>query len=211
VERLPPDADLPDSVFVEDTAIVLDELAIITRPGAASRRPETEAIQRALEPYRQLTHIFEPGMLDGGDVLVVGETIYVGLSTRSNRLGIEQLGYLVAPHGYQVRSVEFHSCLHLKSAVTRVSEDALLVQADWVNPRLFTDIETIQVHPEEPHGGNALWLDGSVLYSSGFERTRERLEKVGLTVRTVDLSELAKAEGGVTCCSLIFEGERREH
>jgi dimethylargininase len=208
VQRLPPDADLPDSVFVEDTAIVLDELAVITRPGAISRRPETVAIQEALEPYRPLTHIFEPGMLDGGDVLVVGKTIYVGLSTRSNRLGIEQLGYALEPHGYEVRAVKFNSCLHLKSAVTRVSEDALLVQADWVDPQLFGGVKTIEVHPEEPHGGNALCLDRSVLYPTGFDRTRDRLEEAGLAVRTVDLSELAKAEGGVTCCSLIFEGER---
>lgn len=207
VQRLPPDPDLPDSVFVEDTAVVLDDLAVITRPGAISRRPETAAIQEALGPYRALTHIFEPGMLDGGDVLIVGRTIYVGLSTRSNRIGIEQLGHLVEPHGYEVRAVEFHSCLHLKSAVTRVSEEAVLVQADWVEPQLFSGVETIHVHPEEPHGGNALWLDGTVLYPEGFERTRERLETAGLTVQTVDLSELGKAEGGVTCCSLIFEGE----
>jgi dimethylargininase len=207
VQRLPADPELADSVFVEDTAIVLDDMAVITRPGAVSRRPETAAIQAALNPYRHLTHIFEPGMLDGGDVLVAGHTLYVGLSTRSNRPGIEQLSHLVEPHGFEVKPVEFHSCLHLKSAVTRVAERTLLIQSDWVDPQSFAGFELIHVHPEEPHGGNALQVNGAVLYPEGFDRTRERLETAGLEVHTVALSELAKAEGGVTCCSLIFEGE----
>lgn len=206
---LPGDPELPDCVFVEDVAVVLDEVAIITRPGVASRHPEIAAVRAALEPFRPLRHIREPGLLDGGDVLSVGRTVYVGRSRRTNRAGIEQLDRLLKPHGYWVQPIEFNSCLHLKSAVTRVAEQTLLVQPEWVSPKLFAGLETIAVDSAEPHGANALWVMDTVVYPSGFERTRKRLEASGLEVRTVDQSELAKAEGGVTCCSLIFDGQPR--
>lgn len=204
VQRLPVESDLPDSVFVEDTAIVLDELAVITRPGAESRRPETEAIARVLQTYRKLACIQPPGTLDGGDVLRINKALYVGLSGRSNLAGVEQLRSILAPYGYSVRGVELHGCLHLKSAVTQVAEDTLLINPDWVDGQVFGEMKLIEVHPEEAFAANAVWIGDAVIHPAAFPRTRQRLVAAGIKVITVDASELAKAEGGVTCCSLIF-------
>jgi dimethylargininase len=204
IERLPEAPELPDAVFVEDAAIALDELAIMTRPGAASRRPETRAVARALGRYRRLAHIEPPGTLDGGDVLRVGRTLYVGLSQRSNRSGIEQMRALLAPLGYGVQCVPVQSCLHLKSAVTQVSEDTLLINRDWIDGETFPQLDLVDVDPLEPYAANALRIDGAVIYAAAYPRTRKRLEARGIDVFTVDVSELAKAEGAVTCCSVVF-------
>ncbi len=201
--RLPVEPDLPDSVFVEDTAIVLDELAVITRPGAASRRPETPPVARALAAHRALVHIRPPGTLDGGDVMRVGRTLFAGLSGRSNEAGIEQLRTHVSRFGYALKPVEVRGCLHLKSAVTPVARDTLLINRDWVDGAVFGDAALIDVHPAEPFGANALLMGDAVIYERAHARTRERLEERDITVRAVDMAELAKAEGGVTCCSLI--------
>jgi dimethylargininase len=202
--RLPTEPEMPDSVFVEDTAVVLDELAILTRPGAASRRAETASIARALEPHRELVRIEAPGTLDGGDVLRLGRELCVGSSSRTNRAGLEQLERAVKTHGYTVKSVPVRGCLHLKSAVTRVSEDALLLNPEWVSRSALPRYELIEVDPGEPFAANALLVERSVVYPAAFPCTRERLEERGLRVEPVDVSELAKAEGGVTCCSLLF-------
>jgi len=204
LHRLPAEPDLPDSVFVEDTAVVLDELAIITRPGAASRRPETESVARALEPFRRLAFVRPPGTLDGGDLLHAGRVLTIGLSGRSNQAGIEQMRRLVEPYGYRVEGVPLAGCLHLKSAVTQVAEDMLLINREWVDGRIFQGLKLIDVDPEEPLAANALLVGGTVIYPADYPRTRRRLEEAGISVQTVDVSELAKAEGGVTCCSLIF-------
>lgn len=202
---LPPEPDWPDSVFVEDTAIVLDQLAIITRPGALSRRAETASIASALQPYRELRFIQAPGTLDGGDVLQVGKTLYVGISTRSDGQGIEQLSQTVARFGYGVQPVPVTGCLHLKSAVTRVGPEALLINREWADPAHFQGLRLIDVDPSEPYGANALLVGEHTLYSASWTRTQRRLERAGIAVQTVDVSELEKAEGAVTCCSLIFE------
>ena len=219
VERLPEEPDLPDAVFCEDAAIVLDELAIITRPGAASRRPETHTVARALERYRPLAAIEPPGTLDGGDVLCVGpdassgpdeasgRTLYVGLSQRSNRAAVEQMRALLSPLGYAVRGVPVRGCLHLKSAVTQVADHVLLINRDWVDGDRFDGWDRVDVDPSEPYAANALWLDGTAIVAAAYPRTRERLEARGIPVHAVDLSELAKAEGAVTCCSLVFQAE----
>jgi dimethylargininase len=162
-------------------------------------------VARALEAYRPLAFIEPPGTLDGGDVLRVGRTLYAGLSGRSNPAGIAQLAALAAPHGYQVRSLEVQDCLHLKSAVTQVGPGALLINRQWVAAASFDGLSLIDVAPEEPLGGNALLLGRTVVHPAACARTRRRLEAHGYTVRTVELSELEKAEGAVTCCSLIFE------
>lgn len=204
VIRLPAEPELPDSVFVEDAAIVLDELAVITRPGAPSRRAETTSIANILKPYRRLCHIQPPGTLDGGDVLRIGKTLYVGLSGRSNREGIEQLRHMVAPFGYSVIGVELHGCLHLKSAVTQVADDTVLINRDWVATQPFSAFRSIDVAPTEPFAANAMLVGDTVVYPEAFPETRKRLENRGIEVRSVCASELAKAEGGVTCCSLVF-------
>jgi dimethylargininase len=203
--RLPAEPELPDSVFVEDTAIVLDELAVIARPGAESRRAETASVADALKPYRRLFSIESPGTLDGGDVMRIGKSLYVGASQRSNSAGIEQLRRIVAPYGYNVITVELHDCLHLKSGVTRVAEGAVLINRRWVDCSAFDCVRLIDVDASEPFAANALHVADAVIYPQAFLRTRERLESQGINVLVVDASELAKAEGGVTCCSLVFD------
>ena len=205
VHELDAEHELPDAVFVEDAAIVLDEVAVITRPGAPSRRPETTSISAALEPWRDLVYITDPGTLDGGDVFRLGRTLYVGLSSRSNRAGVEQLALHLAPHGYEVLGVEVRGCLHLKSAACPIAEDALLVQMDWVDPRQFPGARIIVTDHREPGAANVVWLGDDLIYPAAFPYTREVLEAVGSRVHCVDYGELAKAEGGVTCCSLLFD------
>jgi dimethylargininase len=205
VHQLPAEPALPDSVFVEDAAIVLDELAIITRPGAASRRPETETIAEALEPYRRLFHIAPPGTIDGGDVLRIGRKLFVGLSGRTSHAGLEQMSVLLEPFGYTVQAVPVSGCLHLKSAVTQVAANTLLINPRWTNAAAFGRMKLIEVDESEPFAGNALLIEDTVIYPTGFPVTRRRLEDHGIRVMAVDTSELGKAEGGVTCCSLIFQ------
>ncbi len=207
LHHLPPEPELPDSVFVEDTAVVLDELAVITRPGAESRRAETASVAEALKPYRKLFHIQAPGTLDGGDVLRIGKTLYVGLSNRSNLEGIEQLQRIVIAFGYSINAVRLRDCLHLKSAVTQVAENTLLINRAWTDAAVFHDFQLIDAAISEPFSANALRIADSLIYPEAFTQTRKRLEAQGIKVRTVDVSELAKAEGGVTCCSLIFTAE----
>jgi len=200
-----PTPDLPDSVFVEDTAVVFDELAVITRPGAESRKPETASVAASLEPYRQLAHITAPGSLDGGDVLRYDSNVFVGISERTNEAGIKQLATILSPYGYRTKGVDIEGCLHLTSAVTQVSEDTLLINGDWVDPDHFEGMNLIQVDPTEPMAANALRIGAAIIYPAHFPHTLLRLEAAGISVRTVDISELAKAEGAVTCCSLVFE------
>ncbi len=203
IQRLPEEPGLPDSVFVEDTAVVLDDIAVITRPGAASRRPETASIAEALEPYRPLANLKAPATLDGGDVLVLGRQVFVGLSHRSNVAAIEQLRDILEIKGYTVTAIAVRDCLHLKSAVTRVADDILLINRSRVDFDAFAAMEQIEVDPDEPAAANALGIGGAVILPLAFPATKRRLESRGIKVHTVDLSELAKAEGGVTCCSLI--------
>ena len=204
VIELPADGRLPDSVFVEDTAIILPEVAVISRPGADSRKPETESILTALSPYRKLFTVREPATVDGGDVLILGKQIFVGLSTRSNMEAVDQLNEFLRPYGYGVTGVQTHGCLHLKSAVTRVDDKTLLVNRDWVEPDLFASYDLIDVDPSEPFAANCLPIGAAILYPTAFPRTRTKLEERGYRVVAVDVSELAKAEGAVTCCSLII-------
>jgi dimethylargininase len=204
VIALPAEADLPDSVFVEDVAIVLDEVAIMTRPGAESRRAEGASVADVLLRFRPLLNIEAPGTLDGGDVLRIGRTLYVGQSKRSNAAGIEQLRILLADYGYSVRGVPIVGCLHLKSSVTQVADDTVLLQPEWVDRGIFSDYRIIEIDPAEEHAANALRVGEGVLYPSCFPRTQQRLADAGIQVSAVNVSELQKAEGAVTCCSLVF-------
>jgi dimethylargininase len=205
VERLPSGPDMPDSVFIEDIAIVFDEVAIVTRPGAESRRREVSAVEEALVAHRPLQTIAAPGTLDGGDVLVAGRRVYVGQSSRTNAHAIGQMHAMLAPYGYTVCAVAVHGCLHLKSAVTLVAEDMLLVNPEWIAKAAFNGFGVVEVDAAEPMAANALRVGATVIHPSAFPRTTERLVRQGLTVRPVDASELAKAEGAVTCCSLVFQ------
>ena len=204
IHRLEAQPDLPDSVFVEDAAVVLDEVAVITRPGAPVRRAETVSIADALAPLRPLAHVESPGTLDGGDVLRLGSRLFVGQSARSNDEGISQLRDRLAPFGYTVTAVPVDGCLHLKSAVTQVAPDTLLVNSRWVPAAAFSGYRLIEVDPREPNGANALLGAGSVLYAASCPATASRLIAEGIDVRPLDISEISKAEGAVTCCSLLI-------
>jgi dimethylargininase len=203
--RLPEEPALPDAVFVEDIAIVLDECAILTRPGAESRRPESDSISRTLAPYRKLFPILAPGTVDGGDVLVVGRQVFVGSSSRSNDSAIEQMQAILAPFDYSVQAVPVTGCLHLKSAVTQVAPATLLIHPEWVDQSSFPGLKFIEVDPSEPSAANALLVGENLVYQPVFPKTLARLEAAGINPLLVDQSELAKAEGALTCCSLIFK------
>jgi len=205
IHRLPAAPDQPDSVFVEDIAVALDEVAIITRPGAVSRRKETAGAARIIGELRPLVLMQAPATMDGGDVLRVGRILYVGLSARTNDAGLRQLEDSVAPHGYLVRAVPVHDCLHLKSAVTEVGEGTVLLNPSWIDRHALDGLEVVEIDPGEPFAANALRIGGTVLYPARYPRTRERLELSGIAVRTVDAGELSKAEGALTCCCIVLD------
>lgn len=204
VVQLPALDDQPDSVFVEDTAIVLDEVAILTRPGAESRRGETASMAEVLVRYRPVVHIEEPGTIDGGDVLRIGRAIYVGLSTRTNEHAMGQLRRIVSPLGYEVICVAIHDVLHLKSAATAVAGDAVLLNPEWVLPAAFPALQIIEVDEAEPYAANVIRLGDTLLCAAEFPRTRRILEERGYRTMSVEASELAKAEAALTCCSVII-------
>lgn len=207
LEWLPPLPQHADGVFVEDAAVLLPELAVITRPGAASRRGETASVAAALEPHLPLTQIEAPGCLEGGDVLQIGPTFYVGRTARSNEAGIAQLAAALAPCGYRVLGVALSGCLHLKSACTFIPPDILLVNPEWVDPAVFNTARVIAVAPGEPYGANTLTLAGTTLVSATYPRTAQRLASAGVRTHSLEVGELHKAEAALTCLSLILEGE----
>src|SRR5258708_40162128 len=161
LERLPPEDSMPDSVFVEDTALVFDELAVITRPGAESRRGEAASVAAALGRYRPFATIEAPAIIDGGDALRVGRDVYVGLSTRTNEAAVEQLTRILMPHGYRVHRLAVHGCLHLKSAATEAGDGTVLVNPEWIDASRFA--KTIAVDPQEPAGANVLRIGGDLV------------------------------------------------
>lgn len=205
VVRLPDTPDLPDSVFVEDAALVLDELAVITRPGADSRRQETASVAEVLARYRPVHRLVAPATMDGGDVLRVGRDLYVGLSSRTDGEGARQLADAVGRFGYTVRTVSVTGCLHLKSAVTAIADDLLIGNPAWIDPAAFDGRQMLAVPPAEPFAANVLRAGNALLCAAEYARTADLLRARGYEVHQVDVSELAKAEAGVTCCSLVLE------
>ena len=208
VHRLPADEACPDGCFVEDTAVVLDEVAVITMPGAPSRRPELAPIESALRAYRPLEHIRLPATLDGGDVLKVGRLFYVGLSSRTNLEGIDALRRAITGFGYEVEAVPISGCLHLKTAVTSLDDETLLLNPGWTSGEWLGRHRLIQVHPQEPEAACVLRVKGEVWVHPGFPRTMDLLERDGFRVVPMDISEFVKAEGGLTCKSLLFRQMR---
>ena len=207
VVSLPAEPDLPDSMFVEDPAIVLDELALIFPLGTESRRPEAVSLAQAVSKFRRLEHVTLPGTIEGGDVLRIGRKLFVGLSKRSNAAGIRQLAAILVPYRYEVIAVPVTGCLHLKSAVTCLGRDTLLANRAWFDPAPFSGYHWIDVDPAEPHAANALALVNTIIFPASFPRTRARIEAAGFHVTPLDISELQKAESGLTCSSLIFESD----
>jgi dimethylargininase len=205
VVTLPAIEGLPDSVFVEDTAVVLDELAVLTSPGVESRRPEVRAIEPEIARLRPVERITSPSTVEGGDVLRVGRRLYVGLSPRTNLEGVAALRALVAPHGYEVLTVALRDCLHLKSGCTAIDDGTMLINPRWVDAADFPDYEAVNVHASEPWAANTVRVGASLCVGAAFPRTAEMLSRRGHDVRVIDASEFAKAEGGLTCMSLLFK------
>jgi dimethylargininase len=203
VRRVPPAPDHPDAVFIEDTAVVVDEVAVITRPGAASRRAETDAVAAVLATLRPVVRLEAPATLDGGDVLVVGRRVFAGRTARTSDAGIAALRAALAPYRYEGQGVEVTGCLHLKSAVTALDDATVLVNPAWVDPAAFAPLRTIVVDPTEPMAANVVRVGERLLAAEAYPRTVARLREDGYDVVTVPADELAKAEGAVTCCSIL--------
>jgi dimethylargininase len=205
VVSLPEEPELPDSMFVEDPAIVLDEIAVICSLGSEARRKEAPTLAAALEKYRRLEYVKLPGTLEGGDVLRIGKKLFVGITQRSNPEGIRQLAVIVGRYGYEVTAVPVTGCLHLKSAVTYLGRNTLLANRGWFDERRVSGFEWVDIDPSEPHAGNALALGDTVIFPASFPKTREKIEAQGFKVVSLDISELQKAESGLTCSCLLFE------
>ncbi len=203
VEVLPEAPELPDAVFVEDTAVVLGTVAIVTKPGAASRRPEVDAVADALARHLNVERMSGAGTVDGGDVMHVGSTLYVGRTPRSTDAGILELASLAAPHGVTVRPVRVDGCLHYKSGASYLGRDTVLANPAWVDIAELDGLRVIEVDPGEPWAANTVVVGDTVVLSEAFPRTVARLEAEGFPVVTLDISEFQKAEGGLSCMSIL--------
>lgn len=204
VIRLRADNTLPDCCFTEDTAIVVDELAIITIPGAPGRIPETIVIEKELSAFKTIVHIKQPGTIDGGDVLKIGKTIFIGASARTNQEGIRQVATIVKPLGYGVVPVKIKDTLHLKSVCTYLGRGCILLAQGYFDDTAFSEYDKVVVPKEEEYCANCLVIKGNVLIPRGFPRTKELIGKNGFPVIELDMSEIEKAEGALTCLSVIF-------
>ena len=211
VMALPEEPDLPDSMFVEDPAIVVNELAVICALGTEMRRREAPSIAAALGKFRGLAYVKLPGTLEGGDVLQVGKKVFVGITARSNPEGIRQLAVILGAYGYDVTAVPVSGCLHLKSAVTYLGRSTLLANRAWFDSKRIEGFAWLDVDPSEPHSANALAIGDTVIFPASFPKTKARIEAKGFRVEPLDISELQKAEAGLTCSSLLLEasGEGR--
>jgi dimethylargininase len=197
-------SDMPDCVFVEDTALVVDEVAVMMSPGAESRRREPGGIEPELAKYRPIARIKLPATIDGGDIVVSGREVYVGRSPRTNDEGIAALRAALAPYGYSVVGVPVHGCLHLKTACSALADGRFLVNASWIDTSAFDVTRLIQVPDDEPWAGDVLVIGDQIIVSNAFPATIDLLRGLGWRVVPVGVSEFAKAEGGVTCLSLVF-------
>ena len=204
VVSLPAEESMPDAVFIEDTAIVLDEVAVLTHMGVDSRREEVESVGVVLEQYRPLERMVLPATIEGGDVLRIGRTLYVGITTRTNSAAIGQLQDILSPFGYDVRGVPVNGCLHLKTGCSFLGRNTVLMNSSWVDRSAFTDYTVIEVPREEEMAGNVLVINETVIIPKSHVRTAALLESHNFTLQTVDISELQKAEAGLTCLSLVF-------
>ena len=205
VENLCVNESYPDACFVEDTAIVVDELAIICSMGVASRRGETLGIERALSKYREIARISLPATIEGGDALRIGKRIFVGQSSRTNIQGVKELAKLLEPIGYEVVPVRTRGSLHFKSACTAIDDETLFVNPDWVELDALRGFNLVHTPAEEPWSANVLRVGKTVCLQAGFPRALELLKGVADRMEIIDISELRKAEAGLTCSSIIFE------
>lgn len=205
VTVLPPDENFPDSTFVEDTALLTPHCAILTNPGAPSRRGETQSIMAVLEQFYPAVEVIKsPGNVEGGDVMMVGEHFYVGLSERTNRAGAEQLIAILQKHGMQGSVVRLEEVLHLKTGLGYLEDNNLLACGEFLEKAEFQRFKRLRVDPKEAYAANSVWVNGVVLVPGGFPKTRAMIESEGYKVRQVDVSEFQKLDGGLSCLSLRF-------
>jgi len=194
--------DLPDAHFIEDTAVVLESTAVIARPGAPARRGEEALVEPVLASHLSLHRIETPGTLDGGDVLRVGRRVFIGLSSRTNMAGAEQLGAVAAATGLEWEPIAIGAGLHLKSSVNRLADDTLIIAAGLAELPAFAGYRHVVVDPDEAYAANTLELNGTLLVPRGFPATRARLQRLGMPIAELDMSESRKMDGGLTCLSL---------
>ncbi len=207
-EVLPPDEAHPDSPFVEDAALLLGGVAVLTRPGAASRRGEVAAVAAALAARFPTVEVEAPATLDGGDVLQVGGTVFVGRSSRTNEAGIEAVRSAAARAGLGVVPVPVAGVLHLKSAVVRIGEGAVLGRSDAVDPAPFAGLSWVEIPAAERGRASALDLrDGTVLVPESCPATAAAVARAGAQPRAVSVGEFTKADGGLTCLSILWSDE----
>lgn len=210
VVLLPPLDDLPDAVFVEDVAVVLDEVAVMAPMSAPSRQAESAPMAELLAGYRTLLHLTPPATLDGGDVLRIGRTLYVGRSGRTNGEAIRQLHCLLEACDYSVIDLEIRNCLHLKTACSYLGHNMVLANPGWVDVSKLAPFRVMAVDPAEPWGANTLRVDNTIVYPASFPRTAQQLAKAGFDVRCVDLGELQKAEAGPSCLAISIPSANRQ-
>ena len=203
VDVMPPAPDLPDAVFVEDTAVVLDGLIVVTRPGTETRHEETVTAAAVLADAAPLSFIREPGTLDGGDVLRIGRDLFVGTGGRSNREGIDELAAIASRFGYRVTAVPVRGCLHLKTAVTALDDETVLIHTAHVDRAVFAAYDAVEADAGEPTGGNVLALNERIIAAASAPRTRDAIGRRGYDVDVLDMSEFEKAEAGLTCLSIL--------
>jgi dimethylargininase len=205
VTVLAADENYPDSVFIEDTAVLSEKVAVITRPGASSRSGEETAVAEALSRfYDHPEYITAPGTLDGGDVLRAGDQFFIGISARTNEAGAGQLAVILAKNGYSATRVPLRHVLHLKTGIAYLENNCLLAGGEFVNHPQLGQFEIIPVADEETSAANSIWVNDRVLVPAGFEKTRMTVERLGYQVLVVDVSEFRKLDGGLSCLSLRF-------
>lgn len=204
VKVLPALEHFPDAYFVEDTAVIVPEVAVLTRPGAPERRDEPLDMESALAEFRPIERIVSPGTLDGGDVLIVGSRCFVGLSDRTNPCGFAQLRDFLSPFGYTCAPVPVSAGLHLKSSVNAVGPDTLVVAPGFEDHPDFQAFSRITLDGEEAYAANSLWIDEHLFMPKGFPKTRQKYQSLGLNLIELDMSEMCKMDGGLTCLSLRF-------
>jgi dimethylargininase len=202
VVTLEPLLGYPDAYFVEDVAVILPEAAVITRPGAASRRDEIKSIEPALSPFRPLVRIEEPGTLDGGDILVADDHWFIGISERTNQNGAEQLGHILNEYGFQWTAVQVQAGLHLKSSLNYVGKKTMLVSQPFADHEALRNYRLIVIDQTEEYACNTLWVNDHLITPAGFPKVHAQLETLGYPIIELDVSECQKMDGGLTCMSL---------
>jgi dimethylargininase len=202
---LPRDEDYPDSVFVEDTAVLTDKFAVITNPGAPSRKGEVISIkEELLKLYAEIEEIQYPGTLDGGDVMKVREHFYIGLSSRTNQEGADQFVNILQKYGYSNSIIRLKSMLHLKTGVSYLGNNDLLVAGEMISIEEFTNFNRIEVPQEESYSANCISANDNILLASGFPETRGKISSAGYSIIELNMSEFRKIDGGLSCLSLRF-------